>query len=133
MLAVMRIAIKSSELASRVIFFFIRCRSRLFLRSLRYHLASVSSTALQERFVFTTKINIIIEKRKKSTRKIKERIQKKQGREAQEKTMTGILSANGTRRGDERSLTYTASRRKVIWWKPSSYFPAICCILPTSV
>lgn len=69
MLAVMRIAIKSSELASRVVFFFIRCRSRLFLRSLRYHLASVSSTALQERFVFTTKINIIIEKRKKSTRK----------------------------------------------------------------
>ena len=32
--------------------------------------------------------------------KIKEKIQKKQGREAQEKTITGILSANGTRSGD---------------------------------
>ena len=36
--------------------------------------------------------------------KIKEKIQKKQGREAQEKTMTGILSANETRRSDGTEL-----------------------------
>lgn len=74
-------------------------------RSRRNHLASVSGAALHERAAFNYKNkHNNREKGEGTLGKIKERIQKKQERKAQGKTMTDILPANGTRHGDGTEL-----------------------------
>ena len=74
-------------------------------RSRRHHLASVSGAALHERATFNYKNKHNNREKGEGKRgKIKEKIQKKQGREAQGKTKAGFQPANGTRRGDGTKL-----------------------------
>lgn len=83
------------------------------LRSRRHYLASVSGAALHERVAFNYKYKHNNREKGEGTRgKIKEKIQKKQGREAQGKTKADILPANGTRRGDGTELNIHRQPKK---------------------